>query len=315
MQMNNSPDRLFSIKEFHRAMGGAILDQSVVFTRISHNNVNIFNDITEDMFMTRSLENVLCNIFILKGEISATVNYRKSVIPKHHIFSFIPLSTITEFECSPYIEAYILICSREFLLTAELNKSPISISQLINREHTPVTKLEQSDIRTVNECYTRIENYINCTGHLLRREIVRNSIFNLLMEFANIFFRNINQGDTSLPAAAKSSIKETYIKKFIELLVRYGEKEHNPSFYADKLCISVQYLSLILKEISGKTANNWIARYIVTRAKVMLRKPENSIQQVAETLNFSDQSSFGKFFKKHTGVPPKRYKEEHMAFM
>jgi len=311
--MNITYERLFSIKEFHNAMGGAILDDSVTLAKINHNNVSVLNDMVEDMFMTRSMENILCNIFVLKGEISATINYRNTRIQKHSIFSFIPLLTITEFVCSPDTEAYIFICSREFIMSSNFNSSPISISEIINREHSPITTFEGAAFKTINDCYSRIWHYLNDTGHLLRREIVRNSIYNFLMEFANILFSS-TKIDKSTAAITKSSIKETYIKKFIELLVRYGEKEHNPAFYADKLCISVQYLSLILKEISGKTAGGWIARYVITRAKVMLRKPENSIQQVAESLNFSDQSSFGKFFKKHTGSSPKRYKEQHMVF-
>ena len=42
----------------------------------------------------------------------------------------------------------------------------------------------------------------------------------------------------------------------------------------------------------------------------MLRNPALTIQQVASMLYFSDQSSFGKFFKKHTGITPKQYKDE-----
>ena len=41
----------------------------------------------------------------------------------------------------------------------------------------------------------------------------------------------------------------------------------------------------------------------------MLRDPELTIQQGAEALSFSDQSSFGKFFKKHTGLSPLKYRQ------
>jgi transcriptional regulator GlxA family with amidase domain len=41
----------------------------------------------------------------------------------------------------------------------------------------------------------------------------------------------------------------------------------------------------------------------------MLRDPEMSIQQIASAMSFSDQSSFGKFFKKHTGLSPLKYRQ------
>ena len=34
------------------------------------------------------------------------------------------------------------------------------------------------------------------------------------------------------------------------------------------------------------------------------------IQQIAEELSFSDQSSFGKFFKRHSGVSPLKYRQQ-----
>jgi AraC-like DNA-binding protein len=44
-------------------------------------------------------------------------------------------------------------------------------------------------------------------------------------------------------------------------------------------------------------------------ASRLLREPELSIQEIAEKLSFSDQSSFGKFFKKHTGISPLKYRQ------
>ncbi|MBQ1222355.1 MAG: AraC family transcriptional regulator, partial [Alistipes sp.] len=41
-----------------------------------------------------------------------------------------------------------------------------------------------------------------------------------------------------------------------------------------------------------------------------LRYSEMSIQEIANALNFSTQSFFGKYFKQHTGVSPSRYKHK-----
>ena len=50
---------------------------------------------------------------------------------------------------------------------------------------------------------------------------------------------------------------------------------------------------------------------LVTKASVFLRKPELSIQQVADQLGFSDASTFGKFFRRHTGKTPTEYRNEN----
>jgi AraC-like DNA-binding protein len=64
-----------------------------------------------------------------------------------------------------------------------------------------------------------------------------------------------------------------------------------------------------MKAFSGKTAYQWINDALITESKILLHKPDNAIQQVADELNFADQSSFGKFFRKHTGLTPREYRK------
>jgi AraC-like DNA-binding protein len=302
-------ERHFSIAGFKEALGGANFEEAILFTRIDKENVQKFNDTAEDMFLTRSIENITCNMLVISGELKVVMDYKKYIVGAHSSFGILPLKVLTEIEASPNFKAYILICSNDFIATSILDKKPISISRLLNVEHSPVHTFDETEYNAVKGSLLRLEQYLYDTTHILRKEIVTNALYNVMLESANIHLKKSKNESIK----SKSTIKETYIKRFLEELVKNGDREHNPAFYADKLCISVQYLSLILKEVSGKTANTWIARYLVTRAKVMLRKQENTIQQIAETLNFSDQSSFGKFFKKHVGISPKRYQEENFT--
>ena len=47
----------------------------------------------------------------------------------------------------------------------------------------------------------------------------------------------------------------------------------------------------------------------VEEASRLLRDPELTLQQIAEELAFADQSSFGKFFRKHSGMTPMKYRQ------
>jgi len=50
---------------------------------------------------------------------------------------------------------------------------------------------------------------------------------------------------------------------------------------------------------------------LISEAKSLLKQKELTIQQIAEMLNFSDTSSFGKFFKRNSGVSPKKFRQTH----
>ena len=65
---------------------------------------------------------------------------------------------------------------------------------------------------------------------------------------------------------------------------------------------------MLLREQTGKSANKWIDDAVLMEAKMLLKTPLLSVQQVAEQLHFSDQSTFGKFFKKHIGLSPLEFR-------
>ena len=66
---------------------------------------------------------------------------------------------------------------------------------------------------------------------------------------------------------------------------------------------------MIVKEKTRVTVGTIIAAMRTESAARMLRDPDMTIQQIAEELSFADQSSFGKFFKKHTGMSPLKYRQ------
>jgi AraC-like DNA-binding protein len=143
------------------------------------------------------------------------------------------------------------------------------------------------------------------TSHAFQSNILRNEISNLVFEALNIRIKRIK----NLPPPDKSERKEGVVREFIRLLFANCKKHHEVSFYAEKLCMTVGNLSRITKAYSGKKAIKWINDVLITESKMLLRKPDNTIQQIADELNFGDQSSFGKFFKKHTGLTPREYRK------
>ncbi|MCB0458901.1 MAG: AraC family transcriptional regulator, partial [Flavobacteriaceae bacterium] len=63
------------------------------------------------------------------------------------------------------------------------------------------------------------------------------------------------------------------------------------------------------KEVSGKSTSQLINEIVVMEAKIMLDNPKLTISQIAQELQFSNQSFFGKFFKKNTGISPSNYRK------
>ena len=86
------------------------------------------------------------------------------------------------------------------------------------------------------------------------------------------------------------------------------KNEHNIEFYARELCISKTYLSRIIQKITNRTANYFISGMLISEACRLLAFTNLTLQNIAEELNFSDQSAFGKFFKAKKGISPFKYR-------
>lgn len=96
-------------------------------------------------------------------------------------------------------------------------------------------------------------------------------------------------------------------ERFMDMLSKYHQQERTVQFYADKLCVTPKYLSMVVKDFSGKSPSDWIYEYVIAEAKSLLHYSKLSSQEVAFRLNFPSQASFTKFFKQKTGFSPREY--------
>lgn len=112
----------------------------------------------------------------------------------------------------------------------------------------------------------------------------------------------------------RRSRQEEIFSRFLDLLHLHHKKERLVTFYAGMLCITPKYLSMIVKDLTGHTALEYIGEYVVTEAKSLLSSTNMDIQQISNELNFPSQSVFGKYFKRVTDMSPKEYRKRTSLF-
>ena len=100
---------------------------------------------------------------------------------------------------------------------------------------------------------------------------------------------------------------DTFIK-LIRLIEKYYMQERGVAFYADKLCLSPKYLSVLSKSVCGYTVQELVFRAIIRKSIFWLKNTNKSVQEISDDLNFPNASFFGTFFKKQTGLAPSYYR-------
>jgi AraC-like DNA-binding protein len=113
-----------------------------------------------------------------------------------------------------------------------------------------------------------------------------------------------------IPQEQQPNKHEEFVDRFLELAEKHYKTERQSGFYAEKMNLTPKYLSQIIKANTGKSANDWIDEYVMLEAKALLKSSKLTIQQISDELNFTDQSFFGKYFKRIEGISPKEYREK-----
>lgn len=207
-------------------------------------------------------------------------------------------------------EGYILILSPSFMRNLNIDLNLINISSMAKAKtlRPEPMLLESTEFNRIKTICELIHSNVSGQGGdptTYSLSIVRNLVAVVLYELMAVA-QKASEEIPSAPDASRSR-RTMYVHKFMHLLQEHHRQERSVSFYAGKLFISPKYLSLVIKETTGRSASQWIDEMVVLEAKNLLRFSGKNIQQVAYELNFSNQSTFGKYFKHLTGMSPSEY--------
>ena len=108
--------------------------------------------------------------------------------------------------------------------------------------------------------------------------------------------------------SATSAAEQLY-NRFIDELNNNVSGKKPAKHYAERLCVTPQYLSRIVSQVSGKTVSYWINKATITKARILLRDTSRTISEISEQLGFPNNSFFCRFFKRETGQTPTSYRK------
>lgn len=264
----------------------------------------IIEKVTEGELIRPSLS---CFVLIQSGSIELEVNGVRATSKSSDLILFSPMKMYKLIHRSQNLRAYFILYKQEALkerINVSFNK--FSVIQHMNMEQSkiayPLSKeafshfwniAKQLDFYLKNPDYSKFNEQIvihNFTA-------IAYMVVDTIMKISPL---NIEQ----------NTRKEAIVIDFLNLLSSHFTRERKLKFYADKLFISIKYLSVCVKEVTGITPRDLIANTLLNEAKLMLINTDLNISIIADQLNFSDQYAFGKFLKKHTGLSPRNFRKD-----
>ncbi len=240
---------------------------------------------------------VLCTRGISRAKINNTIY----TIKRRTLVTLLPNSICESVGSSDDYSFEYLFFSLDFIY--ELNiPFDIKLLELVSR--SPLVDLTDEQFDCLMDFHAFIVKHYKNENHLYRIQLAKNLLASFITEMCDIY-NNLTELNNDV-----SGRKIEICHQFFRLVVDHIKRERTVQFYADKICVTPKYLSLLVKNISGRPIMEWINKITIIVIKSMLKTSTLSISQISDELNFPNPSFFCRYFKKHTGVTPLQYREK-----
>lgn len=244
-------------------------------------------------------------ILCIDGTENGTVNLKEMSINKGSLLMTFPNNVLKIEAGYPTATVRGIMLSQDFMRMLQVDVKN-SLPLFMRLAYNPLVNLTQEQQEDIERYFDLLENISNNSDLAHRDKIVRGLLMSMFYRISDTYEQRPQVLDEKERSVRNR--REEYFAKFITLLSENFKRERTVGFYAEQMCVTPKYLSLLIKDFSGKSAAEWIDSYVITEAKTLLRYSTMSIQEVAYELNFSSQSFFGKYFKHLTGMSPSEYK-------
>ena len=231
-------------------------------------------------------------IFV-SGEIDVNINLVERHITPGTIVFLGPGTIISPISFSGNIEIYGLGLFSDF----PMPQMPLAFNGQVRDFQI---KVGESDIATARHIIDTIWHVVHQPDY--NRQTVSSLVAAMMHHYDGIYRQHIDL------LKASQSREQTIFDRFIQLVNQHAMREHQISFYADRMCLTERYLGTVIRQASGTTAKEWIDRALLEHIKIELKHTDKSIAQISDEMDFSNPSFFSKFFKRLADKTPLEYR-------
>ena len=251
--------------------------------------------LSNDVFVSPNFVISLCH----KGSCQADFDMCPIEFKQHDIAVMLPDHIIGYGKCSEDYSTTMIVIDRSFF------------NELTNRESFSgyLKYKNQPNYHLNNEQYSQITTILATLRLVV--EIPHPKRTESLANLLDILFYALTdyRGDESLNTV---EVRNTHLfNSFYDLLINNYKQQHEIAWYAERLCLTPKYFSGVIRQITGKSAAQWINEMLILQAKRLLYTHRDmNIQQIAFELGFKGNANFCRFFKDQTGLRPSEYRKK-----
>jgi len=226
-------------------------------------------------------------------------------IKKNHLLFCTPLNRLN---IEPYTQGAVsYIFNRDFYCIRD-HDSEVSCNGYLffGSSIPPIIELTENEQKSFNLLFMFFEEEFE------NKDLIQGEMLMVLLKRLLIMSARLARKTLPIPDLANSKLD--LIREFNLLVEMHFREKHKVIDYADLLHKSPKTLSNVFLKYYNKSPLQVINERIILEAKRLLMYSDKKIQQITYELGYEEMGHFSKFFKKHTGYSPKKYKEIERGF-
>ncbi|SEM42694.1 Helix-turn-helix domain-containing protein [Chryseobacterium taichungense] len=297
---NTTPFRIRSISEIHRLMG---------LPKPHHPLISIID--LKGLRNDRGIEAVIFDLYVISMKRGCDgLHYGQQKYDfDEGLMAFLSPGQILKGEengVPPALEGWMLFIHPDFLWNTSLTKKIKKYEYFGYATHEALF-LSDREEQVINDLVKNIKEEYHSNIDKFSQDIIISNLETML-NYAERFYER--------QFITRKITNHSILNRLEEELVNYFNDDDLLSkglptvrHMADKLNMSSKYLSSLLKQLTGQTAQQMIHEKLIDKAKEKLSTTELSVSEIAYQLGFEHSQSFNKLFKLKTNQSPLEFRQ------
>ena len=264
----------------------------------------ILDDVTGEKLETMPMQlGFLLLCFCTEGEATFSLSGKQRILHQGELLISLGEQVFSDAIMSDDFHATVVLMSRSYAQDCIVGLNYMWPYLLYVMQH-PIISLSDEEQSWIMDCYGILRRrLLKKSGRYLREPIVALTRA-FYFEICNLLDDRVQQ---ELPIIQNRSY--AIFDKFIRLVSQNFKKERSVEWYSNEMCLTPKHLSEVMKAVSGMTAGQWITSMVMTEIKTLLQNTSLSIKEIAQEMNFPNQSFLGKYFKNIEGISPTEFRK------
>ena len=264
----------------------------------------IINHLTFGSRMHATQIDMVFVVFCSQGELRFEMDGSDYMIAKDDVFVGYPNAIYNHFEASPDLRCRLLCLTKSLMQEILYPNQGIWNKTLFLKKHY-IFRLSDQEVIMQNCMNTVLAYNLRSNKTTFRKEIIHSLVQCIIFELCRTLSTFVQSENTQ-----ETNQRKILFDRFISYLSANDIKKQPLSFYADKLCVSTRYLTMVCREVSGRTAYDWICDYVQNDVRFYLLHTNLSIKEIAVKLGFCNLSFFGKYVRENLGKSPSEFRRQ-----